>query len=211
MSVQHGHSKTTTFIAGGIVAPFVIDRPVNREIFETWVQKVLVPDLSAGDIVVMDDLASHKGPRVRAIIIEAAGEVSVFCHLLTSRKRPWQQRLRRSRPYRPWSFFSGPAGPPPDRRVPRHLVFHLGVELGADQYDQSREPNPCHEADHRAERAVGLIVAPEIGDVPRERHGADYPGDRCERAPPCDPPPLRMLAARSVAIDQREKQRDRAE
>ena len=76
MSVPHGHWKTTTFIAGlrnrGIIAPFVIDCPVNRDIFETWVEKVLTPDLRAGDIVVMDNLASHKGPRVRDLI-EAAG------------------------------------------------------------------------------------------------------------------------------------------
>lgn len=76
MSVPHGHYKTTTFIAGlrnsGIVAPFVIDRPVNRTIFEAWVEHVLVPNLGQGDIVVMDNLSSHKGPRVRALI-EAAG------------------------------------------------------------------------------------------------------------------------------------------
>lgn len=76
MSVPHGHWKTTTFIAGlrntGIVAPFVIDCPVNRDVFETWLERVLVPDLHAGDVVVMDNLASHKGPRVRALI-EAAG------------------------------------------------------------------------------------------------------------------------------------------
>ena len=76
MSVPHGHWKTTTFIAGlrnsGIVAPFVIDRPVSRTIFETWVQRVLVPNLRQGDIVIMDNLSSHKGPRVRALI-EAAG------------------------------------------------------------------------------------------------------------------------------------------
>ena len=76
MSVPHGHWKTTTVIAGlrnsGIVAPFVIDCPVNRAVFETWVEQVLVPTLRAGDIVVMDNLASHKGPRVCALI-EAAG------------------------------------------------------------------------------------------------------------------------------------------
>jgi len=76
MSVPHGHWKTTTFIAGlrnrGIIAPFVIDCPVNRDIFETRVEKVLTPDLRAGDIVVMDNLAGHKGPRVRDLI-EAAG------------------------------------------------------------------------------------------------------------------------------------------
>lgn len=76
MSVPHGHWKTTTFIAGlrnsGIVAPFVIDCPVNRDVFEAWVEHVLVPDLRVGDIVIMDNLSSHKGPRVRAMI-EAAG------------------------------------------------------------------------------------------------------------------------------------------
>ncbi len=76
MSVPHGHWKTTTFIAGlrrdGIVAPFVLDGPVNRDAFEAYVAKVLVPELRAGDIVVMDNLSSHKGPRV-STLIEAAG------------------------------------------------------------------------------------------------------------------------------------------
>ncbi len=76
MSVPHGHWKTTTFIAGlrrsGIIAPFVIDCPVNRTIFEAWVERVLLPELRAGDTVVMDNLSSHKGPRVQSLI-EAAG------------------------------------------------------------------------------------------------------------------------------------------
>jgi transposase len=72
----HGHWKTTTFIAGlttrGMVAPFVLDGPINRTAFETYVGKVLVPELRHGDTVVMDNLSSHKGPRVREMI-EAAG------------------------------------------------------------------------------------------------------------------------------------------
>jgi transposase len=76
MSVPHGHWKTTTLIAGmrldGIVAPFVIDCPVNRDIFETWVERVLIPELRSGDTVIMDNLSSHKGPRVRELL-EAAG------------------------------------------------------------------------------------------------------------------------------------------
>jgi len=74
--VPHGHWKTTTFVAGlrstGIVAPFVLDGPIDRAAFETYVEKVLVPELAKGDIVVMDNLSSHKGPRVREMI-EAAG------------------------------------------------------------------------------------------------------------------------------------------
>ncbi len=75
-SVPHGHWKTTTFVAGlrisGIAAPFVLDGPINRNAFEAYVAKVLVPELKPGDIVVMDNLSSHKGSAVRTMI-EAAG------------------------------------------------------------------------------------------------------------------------------------------
>jgi transposase len=81
MAVPHGHWKTTTLIAGmrssGVVAPFVIDSPVNRAIFEAWVEQALVPELRPGDIVVMDNLSSHKGPAVKALI-EAAGAQMLY-------------------------------------------------------------------------------------------------------------------------------------
>ena len=71
-----GHWKTTTFIAGlrnsGMVAPLVLDGPVNGELFQAYVKQVLVPDLRCGDVVIMDNLGSHKGPAVRTAI-EAAG------------------------------------------------------------------------------------------------------------------------------------------
>lgn len=56
----------------GFIAPWVLDGPVNRDAFETYVAKVLVPELKPGDVVVMDNLSSHKGPKVREMI-EAAG------------------------------------------------------------------------------------------------------------------------------------------
>ena len=72
----HGHWKTLTFIAGlrhdGIVAPCVIDGPINGESFRTYVEQVLVPELRPGDIVVMDNLGSHKTPAIRQAI-RAAG------------------------------------------------------------------------------------------------------------------------------------------
>lgn len=75
-SVPHGHWKTTTFVAGlrltGIAAPFVLDGAMNRPAFETYLAKVLAPELRPGDVVIMDNLSSHKGPRVRDLI-EAAG------------------------------------------------------------------------------------------------------------------------------------------
>jgi transposase len=79
VGVPHGHWKTTTFVAGlrltGIAAPFVLDGPINRNAFETYVEKVLVPELRPGDIVVMDNLSSHKGPAVSAMIAEAGASL----------------------------------------------------------------------------------------------------------------------------------------
>jgi transposase len=74
--IPYGHWKTTTFLAGlritGMMAPMVLDGPINRLAFQAYVEQVLVPELSPGDIVVMDNLSSHKGPAVRQAI-EAAG------------------------------------------------------------------------------------------------------------------------------------------
>jgi transposase len=76
VGIPHGHWKTTTFVAGltprGMIAPFVLDGPINRNAFETYVERVLVPELRKGDIVVMDNLSSHKGTTIRQRI-EAAG------------------------------------------------------------------------------------------------------------------------------------------
>jgi transposase len=76
VGVPHGRWKTITFVAGlrtsGVVAPFVLDGPINRAAFEAYVEKVLVPALRPGDVVILDNLSSHKGARVRALI-EAAG------------------------------------------------------------------------------------------------------------------------------------------
>ena len=72
----YGHWKTTTFIAGlrhdRLIAPFVIDGPINGDWFLVYVEKVLAPTLSDGHIVVMDNLASHKVAGVREAI-EATG------------------------------------------------------------------------------------------------------------------------------------------
>ena len=51
-----------------MIAPFVLSGPINRDAFEAYVAQGLLPELQPGDIVVMDNLSSHKGPRVRALI-----------------------------------------------------------------------------------------------------------------------------------------------
>jgi transposase len=60
-----------------MTAPWVLDGPINRQAFETYVAKVLVPELRPGDIVVPDNLSSHKGPKVRDLI-EKAGASLLF-------------------------------------------------------------------------------------------------------------------------------------
>jgi transposase len=74
--VPHGHWHTMTFLAAlrcdGITAPCVIDGPINGAGFRAYVEQVLVPALRPGDIVVMDNLGSHKGDAIRKAI-RAAG------------------------------------------------------------------------------------------------------------------------------------------
>jgi transposase len=70
--VPHGHWQTMTFLAAlrhdGITAPCVIDGPINGESFHAYVEQILLPTLKPGDIVVMDNLGSHKGRETRATI-----------------------------------------------------------------------------------------------------------------------------------------------
>ena len=75
-TVPHGHWKTTTFVGAlrqdGMTAPCVFDGPMNGEAFLAWVEQFLGPSLRRGDIVVMDNLSSHKVKGVREAI-EAVG------------------------------------------------------------------------------------------------------------------------------------------
>jgi transposase len=68
----HGHRKTLTVVAAlrrdGIHAPWVLDKPINARSFRAWVQTCLVLILHPGDIVVMDNLSSHKAAVIRKAI-----------------------------------------------------------------------------------------------------------------------------------------------
>jgi transposase len=79
--VPHGHWKTTTLIAAlgitGVRCSTVVDGAVNGDVFQAFVEQVLVPELGPGDVVVMDNLSSHKRPRTRELI-EAAGARVLF-------------------------------------------------------------------------------------------------------------------------------------
>lgn len=80
-SVPHGHWKTTTFTAGlrrsGLMAPMVLDGPMDGAAFLAYVEQVLVKELTPGDVVIMDNLPAHKVSGVRQAI-ESAGARLVY-------------------------------------------------------------------------------------------------------------------------------------
>ena len=79
--IPHGHWKTTTFTGAlrlsGMTAPMLLDGPMDREMFQAYVEQVLVPTLVRGDIVVMDNLPAHR-PAAVAQAIEAAGATLLY-------------------------------------------------------------------------------------------------------------------------------------
>ena len=78
---NHGHRKTTTFVAAlrhdRITAPCVFDGPINGAAFRAWIEQALAPTLAPGDIVILDNLGSHKVAGVRAAV-EARGAELVY-------------------------------------------------------------------------------------------------------------------------------------
>jgi len=77
--VPHGRWKTTTFVAAlrhdRIQAPWLVDGPIDGESFRNYVENILLPTLRPGDIVIMDNLSSHKGKAVRALIRSAGAKL----------------------------------------------------------------------------------------------------------------------------------------
>lgn len=92
--VPCGHWKTLTFVAAlrcdGIVAPCVLRQPVNAVSFLAWVTQFLVPTLRPGDVVIMDNLSSHKRQAIRAAI-RAAGALLLFLPAYSPDLNPIEQ------------------------------------------------------------------------------------------------------------------------
>jgi transposase len=79
--VPHGHWKTTTLVAAldrrGVRCSATVDGAVNRDVFEAFLEQVLCPALTPGDVVILDNLSSHKGARARQLV-EARGASLLF-------------------------------------------------------------------------------------------------------------------------------------
>lgn len=78
-AVPHGHWKTTTLIAAldhqGMRCSTMVDGAINRDVFEAFIEQVLAPALRPGDLVIMDNLSSHKGERTPMLIRAAQADV----------------------------------------------------------------------------------------------------------------------------------------
>jgi transposase len=116
-AVPHGHWKTSTFVAGlrtrGLTAPLVIDGAMNGATFLAYVEQMLAPTLSPGDIVIMDNLASHKVAGVREAI-EGRGARLVYLPPYSPDLNPIEQafaKLKRS-------CERSPLGPYPNYGMP---------------------------------------------------------------------------------------------
>jgi transposase len=116
----HGHWKTSTFVAGlrhdRIVAPCCIDRPMNGATFEAWTEQFLVPTLAPGDVVIMDNLSSHKSEAVRDAI-EAVGAELLFLPPYSPDLNPIEQAFAK---LKHWL-----------RRAARRTVNDLWDEIGS--------------------------------------------------------------------------------
>ena len=139
--VPHGHWKTTTFVGAltwhGFIAPRVLDGPMNRDAFLAYVAKVLVPALRPGDIVVLDNLSSHKGPRVREMI-EAIGAKLLYC-------RPTAPTSIRSR----WLF-------PSSKRCSARRQSEPSTTSGTPSAASSTSSNPMNASSDS--NAAGLLM-----------------------------------------------------
>ena len=104
LGFPHGHRKTTTLVAGlrmtGMVAPMVLDGPINGDWFEAYVRQVLVPELRDGDIVIMDNLSSHKRVAARELIEKAGATLRFlppYSPDVSIRRIPRRERLQAAR------------------------------------------------------------------------------------------------------------------
>lgn len=130
MGFPYGHRKTTTLFAGlrmsGMVAPRVLDGPINGDWFEAYVAQLPVPKLQSGDVAIMDNLSSHK----RAAIRERAETAERHCASFRPADLTLSQLRRRSHGSRPCS---------------ERLASEPSLACGVYRYD--RQHRPTHRMD----------------------------------------------------------------
>jgi hypothetical protein len=135
MGVPHGHHRTTTLIAGRrtseMVAPMVLDGPINGDWFEAYVAHVLMPELRRGAIVIMDNLSSHTRASVRESV-EAAGATLLFLLPIALTSIPSKRPSLVSKP----CFAKPPSEPSP----------HFGTSSASSSTSSSQPNTPTTSA-----------------------------------------------------------------
>ena len=119
--VPHGHWKTITFVAGlrrrAMVAPLVLDGPMNATTFVAYLKECLVPKLKRGDVVMMDSLPVHRVAGVREVI-EAAGAKLRYLPKYSPGSQPDRASLQQTQGASPKSCRTNHSAPlPQDRRA----------------------------------------------------------------------------------------------
>lgn len=96
----HGHWKTTTFVGGltklGFAAPYVLDGPIDGAVFNAWKEKMLAPRLKSDDIVILNNLSSHKVAAVRDAVAAKGAEVPLPAAILAGSQSA-RERLRKTK------------------------------------------------------------------------------------------------------------------
>ena len=127
----HGHWRTMTFLAGlrsdGLSAPCVFDGPINARCFQAWIEQFLVPTLRPGDIVILDNLASHKGRPVRQAV-HGAGAKLWFLPPYTPDLNPIEQAFAK---IKHWMRDA-------QKRTPEDACDHLGTLIDSIQPQECR-------------------------------------------------------------------------
>ena len=147
-AVPHGHWKTMTFLAAlrcdRVEAPWLLDGPIDGDSFRLYVERVLVPTLRPGDIVVMDNLGSHKSAAVRQAI-RAAGARLFFLPKYSPDLNPIEMLFSKLKPSAP----SG--GSPGSEPLRRSMAIRTS--------SRSTSAGPGSGRDERSASSVSMISA----------------------------------------------------
>ena len=121
-----------------IDAPWVLDGPINGESFRVYVEHVLVPALAQGDIVVMDNLGSHKGKAIRRAI-RTAGARLFFLPPYSPDLNPIEQVFAKLKHF----LRKAPGAPPPPRGGALELSSPTSVPPNAQIISSTQDTLPC--------------------------------------------------------------------
>lgn len=152
--MPHGHWKTTTFVAGlrqsWVVAPLVLDSPMNGEVFRAHVEQMLAPTLEPGDVAIMDNLSAHNVCGIRHAI-EAQGAELVYLPPYSPDLNPIEQLFAKLKALL--------------RKAAARTVSTLWAAIGVllQSFEPDECANYCRHAGYGSNRMESALVSISIG------------------------------------------------